>query len=66
MMLKELKIVILAVKAQLLDDVLKELAPHLGPEHLLVTIASGYPIDRIESFVGTDRRIVRVIPNTPV
>ena len=48
-----------------MDDVLTELAPSLKPEHLLVSIAAGYPIERMENIVGADRRIVRVMPNTP-
>ena len=48
-----------------MDGVLTELAPILKPDQLLVSVAAGYPIERMENIVGTDRRIVRVMPNTP-
>ena len=56
----------LSVKPQVMDDLLKEIAPKLKPNHLLVSIAAGYPIEKMENLVGQDRRIVRVMPNTPV
>jgi pyrroline-5-carboxylate reductase len=31
----------------------------------LVSVAAGYSISKIESFVGSDKRVVRVMPNTP-
>jgi pyrroline-5-carboxylate reductase len=54
----------LSVKPQIMDEVLEEIAPHLNGQ-LLVSIAAGYPIERMEAIVGKDRRIVRVMPNTP-
>lgn len=32
---------------------------------MVVSVAAGYPIERIEKFIGEDKRIVRVMPNTP-
>lgn len=64
-MLNELKIVLLAVKPQAMDAVLKEIAPHLTDEHLIVSIAAGYSLAQMESHLGPDRRLVRVMPNTP-
>ena len=64
-MLNELKIIILSVKPQVMDLVLKEIASCLNDEHLIVSIAAGYSIAQMESHLGTKRRIVRVMPNTP-
>jgi pyrroline-5-carboxylate reductase len=41
-MLSELKIVFLSVKPQVMDIVLKEIAPYLSEDHLIVSIAAGY------------------------
>lgn len=37
----------------------------VNEEHLLVSIAAGYPISKMESILGDDKRLVRVMPNTP-
>jgi pyrroline-5-carboxylate reductase len=57
--------VVLAVKPQGMDAVLRELAPVVRPEHLFVSIAAGVPTRAIESRLGPGVRVVRVMPNTP-
>jgi pyrroline-5-carboxylate reductase len=59
-------VVCLAVKPQVLDAVLRDLAPHLNPEALLVSIAAGVRTGRIAKRVPETVRIVRVMPNTPM
>lgn len=57
--------VILAVKPQYLDGVLEEISTALAPETLVISIAAGVSIDHLESFLGAQCRIVRVMPNLP-
>jgi pyrroline-5-carboxylate reductase len=45
--------------------VLPTLVPDLRQETLLVSIASGVTLSRLQELLGTGRRIVRVMPNTP-
>lgn len=59
------EIVVLAVKPQVLSDVLKEISPNLNSETLVISIAAGIPIAQIENELGGARRVVRVMPNTP-
>jgi pyrroline-5-carboxylate reductase len=54
--------VMLAVKPQILGDVLAGLAP--GKE-LFVSIAAGVMLARLEKGLGGKARVVRVMPNTP-
>lgn len=58
-------ILFLSVKPQNMAAVLAELKPLVGPQHLVVSIAAGITLSTIESGLGGDRRIVRVMPNTP-
>ena len=58
-------IVILAVKPQILDGVVKEMAQKLGKIKLLVSVAAGVPINRIEANLAEGARVVRVMPNIP-
>ncbi|MBM4127027.1 MAG: pyrroline-5-carboxylate reductase [Nitrospira sp.] len=57
-------IVVLAVKPQMLDQVLKEIGPELA-KVLVVSIVAGVPIGRIIDACGPRARVVRAMPNTP-
>ena len=48
-----------------MDVVLKEISPHLNEDHLIVSTAAGYSISQMEKHLGDQRRLVRVMPNTP-
>ena len=58
-------IVILAVKPQTVDAVAREIAKKLGKEKLLVSVAAGVPLSRIEDHLTRGARVVRVMPNIP-
>lgn len=55
---------VLSVKPHILKELAAELAGLLHPQHLLVSIAAGISLDKLQSLLGT-RRVVRVMPNTP-
>ena len=58
-------IIVLAVKPQVIDGVLKELAGAPLDDKLVVSIAAGVPLARIEGQLPEGARVVRVMPNTP-
>lgn len=59
------KIVLIAVKPQYLDDVVCGFAPAVADDALVVSIAAGVTIARLEGLLGAERKIVRVMPNLP-
>jgi pyrroline-5-carboxylate reductase len=61
----DVDVVILAVKPQILDAVTKEMAKSLGKGKLLVSVAAGVPLGRIEANLSSGARVVRVMPNIP-
>ena len=58
-------IIVLAVKPQLLAQILKPLAGKLQSHQLVISIVAGAPVEVISQLLGGHERIVRVMPNTP-
>lgn len=56
---------VVAVKPQDVDALLDSLAPHVGREHLVVSVAAGITTSRIEARLAEGVPVVRCIPNTP-
>ncbi|MGE5277603.1 MAG: pyrroline-5-carboxylate reductase family protein, partial [Acidobacteriota bacterium] len=60
---RESRIVILAVKPQILESVLLEIRPVLEKEQLLISIAAGFSTSRIESVLNLPIPVIRAMPN---
>ena len=58
-------LLVLSVKPQILDKVLREVGDQLQPGALVVSIAAGVDTEAIESAVPEGVRVVRTMPNTP-
>lgn len=58
-------LVVLAVKPQMMDVLLDEIAPAVDARKLVISIAAGVPIAAIAHKLGAGVRIVRTMPNTP-
>ncbi len=56
---------VLAVKPDQTEAVLAGIREHYTPRHLLISIAAGVPIGKLEALLGDGARVVRVMPNTP-
>jgi pyrroline-5-carboxylate reductase len=58
-------VVLLCVKPQVMDKLLEEVAPAAGSGKLVISIAAGITLARIEKALTANPRVVRVMPNTP-
>lgn len=59
------EIIVAAVKPNVLTAVLNELKPLIGNKPL-VSIAAGWSADMIKSQIGEDKKVLRLMPNTPL
>ncbi len=63
--LKFATVVVLAVKPGQVAELLAEVRRSFTENHLLISIAAGVPIAKLEAGLGGDARVIRVMPNTP-
>ena len=57
--------VVLAVKPDQVAGVLAEVKSVLGQDHLLLSIAAGVTLAKLEAGLGEGARVIRLMPNTP-
>ena len=63
--LKFASVLILAVKPDQVAGVLAEQRGNFTNEHLLISIAAGVTLARMEAALPAGARVIRVMPNTP-
>lgn len=59
------RILILAVKPQVMGKVLAQYRGQITEQHLVISIAAGITIKALAAGLGQEIRIIRVMPNTP-
>ena len=65
-LVKRADVVILAVKPQVIAEVLEGVGPALTPEKLVISIAAGVPTSALRAYLhNKEIRLIRVMPNTP-
>jgi pyrroline-5-carboxylate reductase len=58
-------VIVMAVKPQVMDDVLPPLTRLVGPDTLLLSIAAGRTIRTLEAHLPAGTAVIRSMPNTP-
>ena len=61
---KDADVILLAVKPQVVGDVLKEIKPALGKDTLVISVAASVPTGYIEQRAGEKVPVIRAMPNT--
>ena len=59
-------IVFVCVEPKNFAEVMPEIARHFSEEKILVSIAAGITIEALESYLGSDAKVIRTMPNTPI
>ena len=58
-------ILILSIKPQFYREVIAEIRPAVSKETIVLTIAPGFTLEKLESLFSPEQKIVRAMPNTP-
>ena len=58
-------VIILAVKPNVIPEVIKEIASNLNDQQIVLSIAAGIRINDINFWSGKDLKVIRAMPNTP-
>jgi pyrroline-5-carboxylate reductase len=58
-------ILIVAVKPDQVADLLRDIHGAVTERHLIISIAAGVPISKLQAGLASGARLVRVMPNTP-
>lgn len=59
------RIVLVGVKPAMVPDLLREIAPHLAADAIVVSVAAGVTLQSFADVLGPDARVIRSMPNTP-
>ncbi|MDG1728423.1 MAG: pyrroline-5-carboxylate reductase [Algibacter sp.] len=59
-------VVIFALQPKHIDKVLANVANQITKKHVVMSVAAGVGIARIEGVIGDDKMIIRVMPNTAI
>ncbi len=59
------RIVLVGVKPAMVPDLLREIAPHLAPDAIVVSVAAGVTLQTFADVLGAAARVIRSMPNTP-
>ncbi|MFK4852210.1 pyrroline-5-carboxylate reductase [Microbacterium sp. ZW T6_19] len=58
-------VVLVGVKPAMVPDLLREIAPRLKPETIVVSVAAGVTLQTFADVLGAGARVIRSMPNTP-
>ena len=56
---------VLGVKPQVIESVMKEIAPAYTDEKTVISMAAGVSMEFVERYLGNDAAVIRIMPNTP-
>ncbi|GAA4234481.1 pyrroline-5-carboxylate reductase [Postechiella marina] len=57
-------VIIFAIQPRHFEGILKLVKPNLKPNHVLISVITGFAISRIEDIVGKNSYVIRSMPNT--
>jgi pyrroline-5-carboxylate reductase len=62
---RDAHIILICVKPQVVEDIIREIGPSLTPSQLVISVAASVPTSLIEKAIPQSVAVVRAMPNTP-
>jgi pyrroline-5-carboxylate reductase len=62
---RKAQLVLLCVKPQIVEEVLRQIADDLTPKHVLISVAASVSTRFMENILGKSIPVIRAMPNTP-
>jgi pyrroline-5-carboxylate reductase len=62
---KDADIIVIGVKPQVVEDVVREISGHITPKQVIVSVAASVPTSMIENNLPPSVPVIRAMPNTP-
>ena len=58
-------VIVLSVKPNIYNSVLEKIKARIDENKIIIAIAAGISIESVENIAGKDKKVVRIMPNTP-
>lgn len=58
-------VIVLSVKPNIYNSVLEKIKARIDENKIIIAIAAGIGIESVENIAGKDKKVVRIMPNTP-
>jgi pyrroline-5-carboxylate reductase len=62
---KDADIIVIGVKPQVVEEVIREISGHITSKQLIVSVAASVPTSMIEKHLSENAPVIRAMPNTP-
>jgi len=63
--IKGADLIVIGVKPQVVEDVVREISGHVTPKQAILSVAASVPTSMIEKHLPPDVPVIRAMPNTP-
>jgi len=63
---KNARVIIFTILPLIMPKILGEIKDLITPDHIIISCVTGYHIEQIEEFVGTNVSVIRAMPNTAI
>ncbi|WP_086312912.1 pyrroline-5-carboxylate reductase [Enterococcus sp. 7F3_DIV0205] len=64
--LENCQVIFIATGAKIVLEILKQAAPHMSKDTILISVATGHTVEEAQAVLGKEVHVVHAIPNTPV